>query len=93
MSEPNATPAPAAATAVPSADANGQLIVSLAIVVVLGLIALALVIAGTMTGKWDVLAGGIGAAIGALATALNAPSGLSNVLRAASTPPPPPSAS
>ena len=47
-----------------------------------GTLGLALVIAGVMTGKWDVLAGGIGAVIGALGSALNAPSGIGSVIRA-----------
>lgn len=77
MTDTNPTP-----PAVPAAEANGQLIVALAIVVALGLIALGLIVAGIITGHWDVLAGGIGAAIGAMATALNAPTGISNALRA-----------
>jgi hypothetical protein len=67
---------------IPAAETNGQLIVALAIVLVFLVVALALVVAGVMTGKWDVLGGPIGTVIGALATALNAPSGIGNVLRA-----------
>lgn len=72
----------AAKPKIPAAETNGQLIVALAIVVVLCILAAALVVAGVMTGKWDVLAAPIGTVIGALATALNAPSGIGNVLRA-----------
>ena len=64
------------------AEANGQLIVALAIVGILALLGVGLLVAGVMTGKWDVLAGGIGTIIGALGTALNAPSGIGSVLRA-----------
>ena len=59
----------------PAAEANGQLIVALVIVV-------GLVIVGAMLvhqGKNDTA---VGAIIGALATALNAPTGIGNVLRA-----------
>lgn len=59
----------------PAAEANGQLIVALAIV--LGLVAVALLLAHA--GKNDTA---VGAIIGALATALNAPTGIGNVLRA-----------
>lgn len=81
MTEPVSPP-------LPSAETNGQLIVSLAIVAILGFLGLALVVAGVMTGKWDVLAGGIGTVIGALGTALNAPSGIGSVLRANNAKPP-----
>jgi len=66
----------------PAADTNGQLIVSLAIVVVLGLVGIGLIIAGCLTKDWSSLAGGIGTVIGALANALTAPTGIANVLRA-----------
>lgn len=72
-----------------AAETNGQLIASLAIVAVLGMMGVALVVAGVVTEKWDVLAGGIGAIIGGLSSALNAPSGIGNVLRANSASKPP----
>lgn len=88
---PETTPPSSAAVAkIPAADANGQLIVSLAIVVILGCIALGLIVASAATKDWTFAAGAIGAIIGALATALNAPTGITNVLRAgASTTTPP----
>lgn len=67
----------------PAESANAQLIVALAIVLTLAVIAVGLIVAGCITGQWAVLAGGIGTAIGALATALNAPSGIANVLASA----------
>lgn len=75
MSEPAKPP-------IPAAETNGQLIVALAIVAVLGVLAVALVAAAAITGKWDALGIPVGTVIGALATALNAPSGIGNVLRA-----------
>lgn len=80
MSHPHAQP--------PAADVNGQLIVALAIVGVLCAIAGGLIYAGVVTQKWDVLAGPIGTVIGGLVTALNAPSGIGNVLRANAANPP-----
>jgi len=65
-----------------TAESNSQLIVALAIVAVLGTVAVGLIIAGCITNQWAVLSGGIGTAIGALATALNAPTGISAALRA-----------
>lgn len=67
---------------VPAADANGQLIVAMAIVAVLGLTSIGLIVAGCITGRWDVLGIPIGTAIGSLATALNAPTGITSALRA-----------
>lgn len=85
---------PAAATPVPAklpaADVNGQLIVSMAIVIVLGGIAVALIVAAGHNKDWTFAAGAVGAIIGALATALNAPTGITNVLRAGATTPTPP---
>lgn len=76
---PDPSPAP---VPVPAADKNGQLIVSLAIVVVLGIVAIALIVAAMVTKDWTFAAGAVGAIVGALATALNTPSGISNALRA-----------
>jgi hypothetical protein len=72
----------AKAAAIPSADANGQLIVSGAIVAVMGVIALALIIAAGITRDWSIAGLAIGTIIGALATALNAPTGITSALRA-----------
>lgn len=83
VAAPDPAPAP-----VPSADKNGQLIVSLAIVVVLGTIAVALIVAAKMTHDWTFAAGAIGAIVGALATALNTPTGTPNALRASKDPAP-----
>lgn len=82
---------PGVAQNIPAADANGQLIVSLAIVVVLGAVALGLIIASAATKDWTFAAGAIGAIIGALATALNAPTGITSALRASAAAKAPPS--
>lgn len=70
----------------PAAEANGQLIVALAIVVTMGVLGLALVIAGCVTKQWAVAMGGIGPIVGSLATALNAPTGIANAVRASKAP-------
>lgn len=83
MNQDKTTSAPSAgAPPVPAAEANGQLIVSLTIVVILGLMGLGLIVSGVITREWGVLGGGIGTVIGALANALTAPTGIGNVLRA-----------
>ena len=75
---------PAAPVRAPDGEPpNAQLIVSMTIVATLGVIAGGLIVAGCVTGQWSVLSGGVGTAIGALATALNAPSGVANMLAAA----------
>lgn len=66
----------------PAAETNGQLIVALLIVVMLGILGTFMVIAGAITHEWPVLTGGIGTIIGILGTALNTPTGIGNVLRA-----------
>jgi hypothetical protein len=80
-------PVTAAPAAVPTEAPNAQLIVSLGIVVVLGLLGLALILAGVYAayaGKDGTVAwAGVGTIVGALATALNAPSGIANMLTAA----------
>lgn len=73
----------------PGCVPDGQLIVALSVVAAITVITVALVVAGAFTGKWDVLSVGIGTGIGALATALNAPTGVANALRAAMTKPDP----
>lgn len=89
--KPNTPPVAPVAAPPPAADANGQLIVALAIVIVLGLLGGGLVIAGVLDKtSWAALAGIIGTIAGALAQALTAPSGIGNVIRSAkvqSTPP------
>jgi predicted Co/Zn/Cd cation transporter (cation efflux family) len=67
---------------VPAAEVNGQLIVALSIVGAMILIAVALIIAGTLTKEPTMITGGVFTIIGALATALNAPTGISNAIRA-----------
>jgi predicted Co/Zn/Cd cation transporter (cation efflux family) len=62
---------------------NAQLIVALAIVAAVTVIALGLIVAGVLTRQWTVFSGGVFTAIGALATALNAPTGVANALAAA----------
>lgn len=79
MSEP-ASPPGARAIEAPRWDA--QLIVACAIVAALGIITLALVAAAAYTNAWDTLGVPIGTAIGALATALNAPSGTASAIKA-----------
>lgn len=61
---------------------DAQLIVALAIVVALAIITVSLVAAAAFTNAWDTLGVPIGTAIGALATALNAPSGTANAIKA-----------
>lgn len=68
---------------VPAAEANGQLIVSLAIVIGLVLLGAGLIVAGCVTKDHGLAWGGVGTIIGALATALNAPSGVTSTVRAA----------
>lgn len=65
----------------PAADANGQLIVSLAIVGAMTIMGVGLLVAGLISDKWEILGTGVGTLIGALANALTAPSGISNVVR------------
>ena len=67
----------------PDKPANAQLIVALAIVAAITAISLGLIVAGVLTSQWTVFSGGVFAAIGALATALNSPTGVANALAAA----------
>lgn len=67
-------------------ESTNQLIVAMAIVAVLGLIGLGLIVAGIITKQWSDFGLGIGSIIGALATALNTPSGISKVIAAAKKP-------
>lgn len=85
MSDP--VPAPAAPKLQPdpadSPESSSQLIVALAIVGGLVAISIGLIIAGLASHQWAIVSGLIGTSIGALATALNAPSGIGKVLNAA----------
>lgn len=93
MSEAPNTPPAADPPKVPAAEANGQLIVSLAIVTAMVVIAVGLIVAGAMVKDGTYVTAGVFTIIGALATALNAPSGTSTAIRAAATKPTPPPAS
>jgi hypothetical protein len=66
----------------PAAETNGQLIVALAIVAALTVIGIGLLVVGVKSGNWVAISGAVGTIIGALATALNAPTGIASVLRA-----------
>ena len=59
-----------------------QLIVALAIVGSLGLIAVGLIVGGIVSNSLPTTLTGVGTIIGALSTALNAPTGVSNALKA-----------
>ena len=85
MSDPADPGAPPAAP-IPAAEANGQLIVSLAIVGAMVLIAIGLMVTAYLLSNWSVAALAVGTIIGALATALNAPTGITSALRAAQPP-------
>lgn len=69
-------PAPA-----PAAERNGQLIVSLSIVGAMAAIAVGLMITHVLT-KDAAILGGVFTIVGALATALNAPTGITNAIKA-----------
>lgn len=77
MSDPTVTP-----PAPPAAEANGQLIVSLATVVILGALGGGLMVGGLKTEGAAIL----GSIVGALANSLNSPTGIGNVIRGAVTP-------
>lgn len=82
---PPARPAPAAA----GEPANAQMIVALRIVYALGLIGVALIVAGVVEawlGKTEnAIWLAIGGIVGSLGSSLNAPTGVSNALKAAKT--------
>ena len=65
----------------PMEASSTQFVVALAIVISLSAIAIGLIVAGMVTGKWDVLATAIGAVVGILGTALNAPTGIASVIK------------
>jgi hypothetical protein len=75
-------------SAVPAAERNGQLIVSLAIVGVLGLLGGGLIWAGWAMRDKSLASVGVATIIGALSNALTAPSGIGNVIRTAVGPKP-----
>lgn len=81
MSDTTQTPAPPAAPV--STDSASQTTTALRIVYALAALGLALVIAAAWTGQWAIVIGPIGTILGTLGTALNAPSGIGNVLAAA----------
>lgn len=69
----------------PAADVNGQLIVSVVIVLVLGLLGGGLLLVGYELKDLDKATVGVATIIGALANSLTAPTGVANVLRAGKT--------
>ena len=62
---------------------TAQFATAIAIVAVLGIIAIALIIAGVVTKNWVIVSGTIGTVVGALGTALNAPTGITKVMEKA----------
>lgn len=87
VTPPKAKPEP-----LTSPDSANQLWTALAIVFCVGTLGIALIIAGCLTGQWAILGVPIGTVLGILGTALNAPTGIGNVLAAArggSSPVPP----
>jgi len=68
-------------------ESQAQLVVALAIVIALLLIGVALIIAAVLRKDTSFAMGGVGTIIGALATALNAPTGIGKVLAAAKASP------
>ena len=66
----------------PAAEANGQLIVALAIVVGLVLIAIGIMVDMIIT-KDTTMGVALGTTVGILGTALNAPTGIGNVIKQA----------
>ena len=67
-------------------EQNAQVVVSLAIIAALGVIGVGLICAGVVLKDTGPVWGGIGTVIGALATALNTPSGIAAALTAATRP-------
>lgn len=83
MSEPTVVTPAVDLPKPPAADANGQLIVSLATVIILGALGGGLILAGMKTEGAAIL----GSIVGALANSLNSPTGIGNVIRGAATVP------
>lgn len=70
-------------------ESRNQFLVALAIVAALGLLGIGLIIGAIVMKDVQFAVGGVGTIIGALATALNAPSGIGKVITAAKAPPSP----
>ncbi len=68
-------------------ESRNQLLVAVTIVAVMCVLGVALIVAPVITKDTAFAATGIGAMSGALATALNAPSGIGKVISAAKAPP------
>jgi len=66
---------------------TGQVLVSLVIVAVMCVIGLGLIVAAALTNNWSTATGGVSTIIGALATALNSPTGISAAIRSMKDPP------
>lgn len=84
MTDSTSTPSPAQS---PAESANAQTIVSMAIVSALSIIALAAIAAALVDKSIAAVAfGAVGVVVGSLATALNAPTGIANVIATAKKP-------
>ena len=70
----------------PSRAPDSQRTVSLAIIIGLSVVLLSLIVASIVTKDWSATGGLIGTGLGALATALNPPTGIANALRSAAKP-------
>lgn len=79
------TDAPPTASPPPAAEANGQLIVALTTVLILGALGGGLIALGLKTEGAAIL----GSIVGALANSLNSPTGVGNVIRTAVATKPP----
>lgn len=77
------TQTPPAAPAPLSGDSASQTTTALRIIYGLVILGLSLVVAAAVTGQWAIVIGPVGTILGILGTALNAPSGIGNVLAAA----------
>ena len=65
---------------------NAQLVVALAIVGAMTLVAIAVIVAAAFTHQWGMASTVVSTIVGALAVALNAPTGIANALKAALAP-------
>lgn len=74
----------------PISAQSSQVVVSLTIVAALTIVAIGLVIASLVTKDWSFSGGAIGAIVGAMATALNTPSGVTAALAESKKPAPAP---
>lgn len=73
----------------PISGLGGQVLVALAIVAGMTALGISLVVAAVVTKNPGLAVGGVATIIGALAAALNTPTGVSAALTAAKTPAPP----